>query len=95
MKSMLRFEGWEDSKDIPDGWLIKRTSAKHRHLLGKGGEIFDSFVEASQFIEKYRQYFSHNDVDKIEKLKKSIKPLTDKNLNDKSWTKGDPSVPKG
>ena len=93
MKSMLKFEGWKENKGLPDGWLIKERH-NHKLFLGRGGEIFQSFLQASVFVEKYKQYFSQNDVDKFDKMKQLTSPTVRKKP-DKSWIKDDPSVPKG
>ena len=64
MKSKLFYEGWNSSEKLPRGWMIKKKK-KNSFLLGQGGEFFTSYSEAKIFVEKYKEYFSTEDVERM------------------------------
>ena len=69
MRDSLIHEGWEDSKDIPDGWKIKKRKYGI-FLMEQGGRMLESSVKAHGFILKYKKYYSDEDYQKIVVLSK-------------------------
>ena len=67
MRNMLKYEDWIDNPDLPDGWKIKPTEHQ-TFYMDRGGQLFNSSVRAAKFVAKYSQYFSQEDVDKINKI---------------------------
>ena len=63
-KEQLRNEQWNQSEDLPNGWMFKMFG-ENLKLLGRGGELFENMNEAFEFVEKYQSYFSRDDVMKI------------------------------
>ena len=63
MRSCLRFEGWTESDQIPQGWMIKRkTDSKGKRsailLMEQGGKSFKSVPDAMKFVKLYQKYYS-------------------------------------
>ena len=100
MKSTLVHEGWKSDVRIPKGWMLrKRLRSNGYRFIGQGGELFKSTIEALKFVEKYRKYFSEEDVDKIKKFnshsynQRSRNVNKERNLDD--WILNDESIPRG
>ena len=45
--------------------MMKQKKDKRLHLLGLGGELFDSVSKAAEFVTKYQKYFCQEDFEKI------------------------------
>merc|ERR1719470_263508 len=97
MRKTLKYDGWIDNSELPDGWKMKQTK-KNTFLMDRGGELFKSFIEAAKFIETYAQYFTQEDVDKVNRLARVNQPSNSGprvGLSDSGWVEGDPTVPRG
>jgi len=102
MKSKLLFEGWNSSDKLPRGWMIKKSGNKYRYL-GQGGELFSSSVEVKNFVKRYEEYFSAEDVEKVRNYGITVKTENHektkskgyKDRDDGSWTYDCSKVPEG
>ena len=92
MKSCLKHEGWKTDEKLPKGWMMKQKKDKRLHLLGLGGELFDSVSKAAEFVTKYQKYFCQEDFEKILKMNKETKSNNSVNYKadprDNSWIDG-------
>ena len=69
MRSSMKEEGWQESDKIPRGWMMKNGRKNHGpQLLGVGGELFLSTKKAAEFVEKFKQYFYPEDLEKMRKM---------------------------
>ena len=69
MRSLLRYEGWRESDDLPRCWMIRDGRKKHgSEILGPGGEFFTSLKRAAMFIINYEEYFYTEDLDNFWKF---------------------------
>jgi len=100
MRKTLKYDGWLDNSELPDGWKVKH-SKNNVYLMDRGGEYFKSYVEAAKFVESYAQYFSQEDVDKINRLARVNQPGRPglipgpTRISNSEWQENDPTVPKG
>merc|ERR1740129_1554960 len=69
MKQLLKYEGWEESKNIPVGWRIKKyKNHTAKIFMEQGGRRFNSASKALKFVKMYRKYYSADDLRKLEAL---------------------------
>ena len=74
MRKMLKYEDWIDNPELPEGWKIKPTEHKTLYM-DRGGQLFNSSVQAAKFVAKFSQFFSQEDIDKINKIARINQPL--------------------
>ena len=96
MRRTLKYDGWLDNSELPDGWKIKQMP-NNVYLIDRGGELFKSYIEAAKFIETYFQYFSQEDMDKINRLARINQPpkVNQPSKNFSGWDANDPTIPRG
>ena len=71
LKETLMKEGWISSEELPGGWMIKEVADNDFRILARGGELFENIFQAIEFVEKYKSYFSKEDIEKLTSLKES------------------------
>ena len=74
MRRTLKYEDWIDNPELPEGWKIKPTEHK-TYYMDRGGQLFNSSVQAAKFVAKYAQFFSQEDIEKINKIARINQPL--------------------
>ena len=67
MRTCLKYEGWEESKQIPQGWMINRKK-KAIILMEQGGKSFNSVPEAMKFVKLYQKYYSPENLQLLQNL---------------------------
>ena len=90
MRKTLKYDGWLDNSELPDGWKMKQAK-QNTYLMDRGGELFKSFLEAAKFIETYVQYFTQEDVDKVNRLARINQPANSAPriaLSNTQWVEG-------
>ena len=92
MRSVLKHEGWLDNMELPMGWKIKQT-ATNTFYMDRGGQMFKSSKKAAKFVSEYSQFFTEEDVDKINKIARINQPQKEK--KEQEWTSNDPVIPLG
>ena len=73
MRTCLRFEGWDENDQIPQGWMIKRKAdgkgrGKAIFLMEQGGKSFRSVPDAMKFVKLYQKYYSPENIHMLQKL---------------------------
>ena len=69
MKKCLKSEGWEESEDVPDGWLMHRSmAAPGVVLMEQGGKVFQTAEEALDLVRSYSKYYASDAVEKLTKF---------------------------
>ena len=98
MRTFLKFENWTERSDLPAGWRMKR--GKRNVLMASDGKLFESFVQAAEFVNRYSPYFDQEVKEKILKLVSSPE-VQSRNRNNRrrglhgdSWT-SDQTLPEG
>eukprot|EP00092_Neocalanus_flemingeri_P037514 GFUD01040848.1.p1 GENE.GFUD01040848.1~~GFUD01040848.1.p1 ORF type:complete len:1678 (+),score=428.68 GFUD01040848.1:552-5036(+) len=95
MRKTLKHDGWLDNSELPDGWKVKQMK-NNIYLMDRGGELFKSYLEAANFIKTYVQYFTQDDVDKVNRLAKINQPPKSASSSIFSqWVDNDNTVPRG
>jgi len=92
MKSKLLFEGWNTSEKLPRGWMMKKKGRK-TYFLGQGGEFFENISKARFFLSRYREYFSDEDMQRIEHF--ANRNEMEGNDGADSWVYDSQTVPEG
>merc|ERR1719500_2069226 len=92
---MLRFEGYQAHKHLPENWLIRYVFTDIKStwvsILNQEGEEFKSFLKAQEFMQADPRY----DESHVEQMKLLVEEkAVERRLNDPAWRK-DSSVPKG
>ena len=77
MRCVLKYEGWRDNPELPVGWKIKQTMT-NTFYMDRGGQIFKSAKQAAKFVSEYSQFFTKEDVDKINKIGRINQPQKEK-----------------
>ena len=67
MRTCLKYEGWEESNQIPQGWMINRKK-KAIILMEQGGKSFNSVPEAMKFVKLYQKYYSPENLQLLQNL---------------------------
>ena len=65
MRECLKYEGWVESRDIPDGWMIQPMISS---LMEQGGKVFQSVQDALDFVRAYGKYYSSDASEKLQNL---------------------------
>ena len=92
MRSVLKYEGWLDNSELPEGWKIKQTKT-NTFYIDRGGQMFKSAKQAAAFVRDYSQFFSQEDVEKINKIANINRPQKVK--MGQEWNTNDPLIPPG
>ena len=95
MRSMLRFEGYQSHKHLPENWLIRYVFTDINNsrvsILNQEGEEFKSFLRAQEFMQADPRY----DETHVEQIKLLVEEkAVERRLKDPAWRK-DSTVPKG
>ena len=92
MRSVLKHEGWLDNPELPEGWKVRQTKT-NTFYMDRGGQMFKSAKQAAKFVSDYVQFFSQEDVDKINKVANINQPSKEK--KEPEWNSNDPLLPPG
>ena len=92
MRCVLKCEGWLDNPELPVGWKIKQTMT-NTFYMDRGGQMFKSAKQAAKFVSDYSQFFTKEDVDKINKIGRINQPQKEK--KEQGWNSNDPLIPPG
>ena len=70
MQSSLKYEGWEDTEALPEGWKIKRRFESKSSILvmEQGGRKFNSAMKALEFVQTYSKYYTQDLIHKLQNL---------------------------
>ena len=94
MRSMLRFEGYQEHEHLPENWLIRYVftdTCSNLSILNQEGEMFKSFLKAQEFMQADPRY----DESHVAQLRLLVEEkAVERRLSDPAWRK-DSSVPKG
>ena len=94
MKYFLKFEGWNESPDIPSGWLLWRGGRKV-NLCDRTGRRFYSVVKASRFVHQNPELYSEDEAQILDNFGKCV-PVKSSPENDGiEWNENDDTVPRG
>ena len=95
MKYFLKFEGWNESPDIPSGWLLWR-GARKVNLCDRTGRRFYSVVKASKFVHQNPELYSKDDAKILDNFGKcvTVKPALPEE-DGLEWNENDVTVPRG
>ena len=69
MKECLKYEGWEESEDVPDGWMIHRSmAAPGVVLMEQGGKVFLSVQDALDLVKMFSKYYASDAAEKLSNI---------------------------
>ena len=75
--------------------MMMKVKQKERNTLymDRGGQMFNSAKQAAAFVKEFSQFFSQEDVDKVNKVANINQPPKKKKEQD--WNTHDPLLPPG